>query len=279
MDNNNNSLGERMKGYENISRYYLTKKTPVIIRIDGKSFHTLTRGFRRPFDPIFMSAMKDTAKYLCEKISGCKLGYVQSDEISLLLTDYETNETQPWFDNNLQKLVSVSASMATLEFNRRFAHIVRELQDDWEWHQLHIENLWGKIEPNHWDAYNDAIDHGALFDARAFVLPKEEVCNYFIWRQRDAIRNSKSMAAQSYFNHSELYGKSSNILLDMLLTSHNVDWNDYPTDQKRGTCIIKEQTEVNGVIRNKWTYDLNIPIFTEDRNYIDRLVFAKENFE
>ena len=108
-----NSLGDRMKGYENISRIYLTKRSPVIIRIDGKAFHSFTKGFLRPFDNILMETMAETAKFLAQNISGCKLAYTQSDEISLLLTDYETNETQPWFENNLQKLVSVSASMAT----------------------------------------------------------------------------------------------------------------------------------------------------------------------
>ena len=107
-----NSLGDRMKGYENISRIYLTKRSPVIIRIDGKAFHSFTKGFLRPFDNILMETMAETAKFLAQNISGCKLAYTQSDEISLLLTDYETNETQPWFENNLQKLVSVSASMA-----------------------------------------------------------------------------------------------------------------------------------------------------------------------
>ena len=126
-----NSLGDRMKGYENISRIYLTKRSPVIIRIDGKAFHSFTKGFLRPFDNILMETMAETAKFLAQNISGCKLAYTQSDEISLLLTDYETNETQPWFENNLQKLVSVSASMATLHFNRIFANnwIVKDIYE------------------------------------------------------------------------------------------------------------------------------------------------------
>ena len=272
MGNNNDSLGDRMKGYENISRIYLTRRTPVIIRIDGKAFHTFTRGFRRPFDSILMSTMRDTAKFLCEHISGCRLAYVQSDEISLLLTDYETKETQPWFDNNLQKLVSIAASMATLEFNRQFFRTVTELQDDIVFHPTSTEAAWGKFEESNWNAYSKAIDGGAMFDARAFILPKEEVCNYFIWRQQDATRNSILMVAQSYFSHNEMQGKTCDVLQDMLFSARNVNWNDYPTDQKRGTCIIKKQAEVNGVIRNKWTCDLDIPIFTQDRNYIDKFV-------
>lgn len=120
MSNNKDSLGDRMKGYENISRIYLTRRTPIIIRIDGKAFHSFTRGFARPFDDVLIKSMQDTAKYLCENIMGCKLAYTQSDEISLLLVDYEKIETQAWFDNNLQKIVSVAASMATMAFNKAF---------------------------------------------------------------------------------------------------------------------------------------------------------------
>jgi len=126
----NDSLGDRMKGYENIERRYLTRRMPAIIRVDGKAFHTFTRGFQKPFDMILMQAMWDTAKYLCENIMGCKIAYVQSDEISLLLTDYDDIRTQAWFDKNIQKMVSVSASMATLGFNKTFAEIINNTDVD-----------------------------------------------------------------------------------------------------------------------------------------------------
>ncbi len=267
------TLGDRMKGYENVSRIYLTKRSPVIIRIDGKAFHTFTRGFRRPFDPVLADAMRDTAKFLCERISGCKLAYIQSDEISLLLEDYDTKKTQPWFDNNLQKLVSVAASMATFAFNRKFYEFVTELQDDHVFHRVSTEAAWGEFESSNFDAYSKAIDAGAMFDARAFILPKEEVCNYFIWRQDDATRNSILMVAQSYFSHKEMQGKKCDVLQELLFSKYGVNWNDYPTAQKRGTCIIKVQEEINGVLRHKWRADTEIPIFTQDRDYIDKLVF------
>ena len=112
------NLGNRMKNYEHTSRTYLTRRLPVIIRLDGKAFHTFTKGLKKPFDEILIDAMWETAKYLCKSIQGCKIAYVQSDEISLLLTDYDTIESCAWFDNNIQKMVSISASMATLAFNR-----------------------------------------------------------------------------------------------------------------------------------------------------------------
>lgn len=115
------TIGDRMKNnYENITRYYLTRRMPVIIRIDGKAFHTFTRGFKKPFDDILVKTMQDTMKYLCENIQGCVLGYTQSDEISLVLTDYAELTTDAWFGNNLQKMCSVSASMATMAFNKFF---------------------------------------------------------------------------------------------------------------------------------------------------------------
>ena len=120
------NLGTRMKGYEYIPRTYLTKRIPVIIRLDGKAFHTFTKGMKRPFDEILIKTMQDTAKYLCENIQGVKLAYTQSDEITLLLTDFEDINTQGWFDYNIQKMVSVSASMATLAFNTSFEREIKE---------------------------------------------------------------------------------------------------------------------------------------------------------
>ena len=118
----NDSLGDRMKKYEGVPKTALMRRNPVIIRIDGKAFHTFTRGFRRPFDNVLIESMQKTMKYLCEDIQGCKLGYYQSDEISLLLTDYENINTAAWFDYEVQKMCSIAASMATLAFNRYFGN-------------------------------------------------------------------------------------------------------------------------------------------------------------
>ena len=130
MSNNKDSLGDRMKEYEYVTRNYLTRKLPVIIRIDGKAFHSFTRGFKKPFDEIFVKSMQETTKYLCENVQGCVLGYTQSDEITLVLVDYQNREASAWFDNNIQKMVSVSASMATMAFNRFFVNNCHQWFED-----------------------------------------------------------------------------------------------------------------------------------------------------
>lgn len=257
-------LGSRMKEYENISRFYLTKKCPVIIRIDGKAFHTFTRGFKKPFDTIFSESMIDTAEALCNNISGCKLAYVQSDEISLLLTDYDNVNTQPWFDNNLQKLVSISASIATFYFNKIFKEKVDKIMST----QARYETT------EYLCALSKAITNGGMFDSRAFILPKEEVCNYFIWRQQDAVRNSIQSCAQYYLGKSKTYGIKCNQLQDLMFTQADFNWNDLDTSFKRGTCIIKSSVKVNDVLRSKWIKDTEIPIFTQNRTYIEKLVFT-----
>lgn len=287
MSNNKDSLGDRMKGYENISRIYLTRRTPIIIRIDGKAFHSFTRGFARPFDDVLIKSMQNTAKYLCENIMGCKLAYTQSDEISLLLVDYEKLETQAWFDNNLQKMVSVAASMATMAFNKVFVENYYNFEGNVaQEYEMEGRTEWvDKSEP-YFSIYKQAINKGAMFDARAFILPKEEANNYFIWRQQDATRNSIQMVAQSNFSHKELQGKSCNVLQDMLYEQKGINWNDYPTVYKRGSCIIKvydvitQYDEVENICgyteRTKWIVDKEIPIFTQDRNYINKYVMLED---
>ena len=144
MKNNKDSLGDRMKTYEYVTRTYLTRRMPVIIRLDGKAFHTFTRGLKKPFDEIFVKAMQDTMKHLCENVQGCVLGYTQSDEITLVLVDYHDRDTSAWFDNNIQKMASVSASMATMAFNQYFAIRYYSFEEDFLKHGIlrtKIENI------------------------------------------------------------------------------------------------------------------------------------------
>lgn len=235
-------FGDRMKGYENTYRMKLPKRMPIIIRIDGKSFHTYTRGMQKPFDRYLTYAMWEACKYLAQNIMGCKLAYTQSDEISLLLTNYDKLTTESWFDNNLQKIVSVSASLATAKFNE----IMRE--------------EYPEKQP-------------ALFDARAWVLPKDEVCNYFLWRQQDATKNSISMVAQANFPHNQLQGLNSGQMQDKLFLEKGINWNDIPTWQKRGACIKKIYFEKNGANRSVWDVDLETPIFSQDREYVEQYVY------
>lgn len=213
-----NDIGTRFKkNYENRYKFKLTRRTPVIIRIDGRAFHTYTKGFIRPFDGRIQCAMYNIGKRLLKDALGAKLAYTQSDEVSVLLTDWDTLQTDAWFDYNVQKLCSVSASIATCTFNDSIR------------------------------AYNggEGLPHGysAQFDARAFNVPLEEVSNYFVWRAKDWYRNSVTMYAQSFFLHNELHGKSCEDMHEML---HNIGKNwctDLSPAEKNGTFLSKHGAE------------------------------------
>lgn len=271
----NDNLGDRMKNnYENVTRTYLTRRTPVIIRIDGKAFHTFTRGFDKPFDEVFIKTMQDTMKYLCENIEGCILGYTQSDEITLVLCDYKKLTSQAWFDNNIQKMCSISASMATLAFNFAFKKNVKEWNIDC---YVDMDATCLSRSRMQYDKYVFKFDK-AMFDSRVFNIPKEEVNNCLLWRQQDATRNSIQAVAQANFPHKQLEGKNCNELQEMLWQEKNINWNNLPTHLKRGSCCVKEQYEIeaNGekVMRSRWIIDNEIPIFSQDTNYVNsRITF------
>lgn len=245
-------LGKRMKeNYESVPKTRLMRRTPVAIRLDGKAFHTFTRGFQKPFDRVLIDTMQETMKYLCQNIQGCVFGYTQSDEITLILKDYKTFDTDAWFDYEVQKICSISASMATMAFNKIFADKVDYLE-----------------MTNEAGIYQNALQKGAMFDSRCFNIPREEVTNLIYWRQLDATRNSIQMVGQANFSHKELQGKSCNMIQDMLLTEKNINWNDYSTDCKRGSCCIK---------LGEWVIDRNIPIFKGvNRYYIERFLLSDE---
>lgn len=277
--NRNDDLGDRMKTYENVTRTYLTRRTPVIIRIDGKAFHTFTRGFVKPFDEVLVKSMQDTMKYLCENIEGCVLGYTQSDEITLVLCDYKKLTSQAWFNNNIQKMCSISASMATMAFNKAFAI------NYWTWVRRNThssptldDEIALKIWNDQRDKYVAAINNGAMFDSRVFNIPKEEVNNCLIWRQQDATRNSIQSVAQSNFSSKYLEGKNCSELQEILWQEKNINWNSFPTHLKRGSCCIKERyeckTENGWVLRSRWIIDEEIPIFSQNTNYVNsRIIF------
>jgi tRNA(His) 5'-end guanylyltransferase len=270
-------LGDRMKSYyEDRTRNFLPRRTFTIIRIDGKAFHTYTRGLNRPFDEGLIDDMNQTTKYLCENIQGAKFGYVQSDEISLVLTDFEKITTDAWFNGNIQKMASISASMATAKFNElRMLRFINEVKEK------------GK---------SNVKQTFALFDSRVFTIPsEEEVINYFIWRQQDATRNSISAVAQSLYSHKELNGKSTNEMQEMIFQKEQ-NWNDYKIGQKRGRAIAKRAVLVqvsktaaekakdkssfimtnNGVFieRNCWTI-IDPPVFTSCKEFIRDEIIIK----
>lgn len=232
-----------MKGYEGASKVSLPGRMPVVVRVDGKAFHTYTRGCARPWDNKLTEVMDTTATQLCQDIQGVQVAYVQSDEISLLLHNYKKLESQAWFDNEVQKMVSVSAAIASATFT------------------LNSYRIWSPGDITGWP---DEMCRPAYFDSRAFVLPEAEVCNYFIWRQQDATRNSVQMLARSLYSHKELHGKNNADLQDLChKKGHN--WNDLPTNHKRGRCVIRNA-------EGKWVMDNNIPIFTADRDYLNKLL-------
>lgn len=271
---NKDSLGDRMKGYEYVSRNYLPRRIPVIIRIDGKAFHTFTKGFAKPFDHVLMSAMQDTMKYLCENIQGCVFGYTQSDEITLVLTDYATIKTDAWFGYNVQKMCSIAASMATVNFNQSF-RVFSSIAYEGETNpssELILRYQW----------HLAALTKGAMFDARAFSMPKDEVCNCLIWRQQDATRNSIQAVGQANFSHAELQNKSCNVIQEMLFSEKNINWNDFLPDEKRGTACFKRVETITGkdgnqYQRGKWIVDHDTPIFTQDRSYVERHLEVQDN--
>lgn len=246
------SIGDRMKRYEEVPRTSLTPRMPMIVRVDGRAFHTYTRGFSRPWSTDIRDAMSEAAAALLREISGAKIAYLQSDEISVLVTDYDRLTSHAWFDGVAQKICSVTASIATMAFNAsiRSARVV---------------TIDGKV----------AAIRGATFDSRCFAVPREDVTNYFVWRQRDAEKNSISMLAQTFFSAKQLHGKSGKEKQDMLMREHGVNWNDLDSWKKRGWCVTRETREVNPgrirtIVEPLWEH----PIFTKDRNFIEKFVDA-----
>lgn len=288
-------LGTRMKEfYENIPKTKLMRRTPVAIRVDGKAFHTFTRGLRRPFDEILSKSMRATMKYMCENIQGCVLGYTQSDEITFILVDYKYFDSDAWFDYEVEKVCSVSASMATMAFNKAFKKYADEMMEEYYFNltSQSVEDM--KEVAKYHETLLRAIDKGAMFDARCFNIPREEVTNLIYWRQLDATRNSIQMVGQAYFSHDELQYKSCNDIQDMLHEQKGINWNNYPTLYKRGSCCIKlkyDKVETSlekmpfGEPRLKneikhfdgWYVDTEIPIFKgEGRKYIEDLIQQEE---
>jgi tRNA(His) guanylyltransferase len=236
------SLGDRMKSYEAVTRMVLTRRMPAILRVDGKAFHTLTSSVRKPYDPFFAACMWQTAQALCEEVQGAEVAFVQSDEISVLMVDYKTHDTSAWFDGGVQKIVSVGAAVATAAFGEAFR-----------------------------DAFPGMKNHQPLFDARVFAIPREEVVNYFIWRQQDATRNSIQGLGHARFSNKEMHGLTNDQVQEKLFQERGINWNDEPTWYKRGAAVKRVlRTLEGGAIRSSWNVDDQAPVFTQDRDYIGK---------
>lgn len=247
----NDELGNRMKSnYEDVTRYYLSRRTPVIIRLDGKAFHTFTKGFDKPFDSILVEAMQYTTEQLCKNVQGCVFGYCQSDEISLLLVDYKKLNSDAWFGYNIQKCSSIVSSLATNYFNSYLLDCITNFKSFEQAEEANF--LSNKL-------------FKASFDARIFNIPKEEVVNYFIWRQNDCIRNAINSIGQYYFSHKDLQYKNVSQIKEMLV-NNGINEEDYSGFCRFGSAIIKD-CKVNG--KEEWLVVVS-PIFKENRNFINK---------
>jgi tRNA(His) 5'-end guanylyltransferase len=234
-----------MKTYETLVGTKLDKSYPAIVRVDGRAFSKYTRGFNKPFDDMIHLAMEHAAKLLCEEMQGSRLAYTQSDEITILFTAHDNPEATLWFDGKVQKIVSSAAAIATEAFN--------EYMD-----KMNISTFDNKRKR-------------ARFDARTFNLPTQEVNNCFIWRQQDAVRNSKQSIGHAHFSHKELMHKSTEKIVGMLL-ENGVVWDDLPAHYQRGICVKKEVYNNGDTVRNAWVIDGCIPLFSEDRKYVSGLI-------
>ena len=252
-------LGKRMKQYEAVSQHYLMRRTPVIIRVDMKAGHTFTKHLNKPWDDIFQKSMHEAMKFMCENIQNCVFGYAQSDEITLVLTDYETLTTDAWFSYRTDKLCSISASMATMKFNQEFSNRAYTWINDYYevWHTSEDEDKYHETLVN-------CVRKGAMFDARCFNIPKEEVTNLIYWRQVDAVRNSIQSMGQAHFSHKQLMNKSTKEVRQML-EDNGTPWEDRPIAEQRGIACLKGE--------DGWYIDYNMPILKgEDRDYIEKLI-------
>ena len=231
------TLGDRMKEYEQVTKVKLVRRMPAIIRLDGRAFHTFTRNLVRPYDAIFGRVMMATSLELVRTIQNAVFAYSQSDEISILMLDYKNKDTQAWLGSQVQKIVSLSAAICSTLF------------------QQHFFSTYPK----------NGFPPLPVFDSRVFSIPESDVVNYFIWRQQDAERNSINSLAQSLFSHAELQGRKREEVLSML-TSIGVEWGEAPVPQKRGfsvTSIINPETE-----HRVFQVDEDMPILVQDRDYI-----------
>jgi len=261
------TFGDRMKSnYEKRAQVSLLCRTPVIIRVDGKSFSKFCKRFERPYDEKLHAMLNDVMLYLCKNIQGAKFAERHSDEISILVTDYDNLNTDAYFDYEIQKICSIVASMATSEFCRLLANRQNEadgLSKSWE-------EIYTKKNVISWN------EPWPIFDARCFNVPEAEIENYFWWRQRDAIRNSIGMLARSKFSHKQLVGKNTDQMQEMLFSEHGINWNDIPQGQKSGFVASKTGYSIDRPERKLWSL-VTSPIQKSDLDSMIEKVFESEN--
>ena len=247
------SLEDKCLYYRGLTDYRILPNSNIIVMLDGKNFSTLVKNnFKKPFDDYFINMMNNTAKFLCEQVQGCKFAYVQSDEISLLITDYDTQKTDTLFGGRLCKIQSILASLATSEFNRHFinyklsgidkSHDGLGLSD--------VCNAIGKMKM-------------AQFDCKCWTVPNQnDAYAWFLYRQLDCIRNSKQQTAQTYLPNKHLFKKNTDEQVALCNEKTNIDWNDFDDKYKFGRFIFKEENELTTTLPNGKTITFTRNKFT-----------------
>lgn len=261
------SLSERMLYYRGLADYKLMPRSYVIVMLDGRSFSTLIKNkFEKPFDDDFIEMMNETAVYVCENIPGCKFGYVQSDEISIVVTDFENRDTDSFFSFRLNKMLSVIASMATAKFNNLMTqYMIKNLASD--------------------KVVLKAVEDMPLyqFDCKCWNLPNyEDVFGWFLYRQIDCVRNSKQAAAQAKLSPKQLDKLNTDKQIELLKETSGIDWNNYDEGKKYGRFIYREEVEYRTkdsnepYYRHHWFYHDGFRL-TSDEDYNGRERFDNLN--
>lgn len=231
------SLKDKCEYYRSLTDYRITPNSYVIVMVDGHKFSNLIKNrFNKPFDNKFISMMNETAKYLCENIQGAKFAYTQSDEISLLITDFDTPMTDSFFSYRLCKMQSLIAAMATAKFNQLYA----------------INNLAKTINEG-----SKTIDLNkqiplCTFDCKVWTVPNaNDAFTWFLYRQIDCIRNSKQQTVQTYISHKDISGLNTDEQVALLKERTGVDWHTFADDRKFGRLVKKTETEMEKDITRK----------------------------
>ena len=231
------NLEDKCLYYRGLSDYKLLPNSYVLVMLDGRSFsHMVKNKFQKPFDNEFIRMMNETAEYVCKNVQGCKFAFVQSDEISLVLTDFDTPTTDAFFSNRLCKMQSIIASLATAKFNQLMA-------------SYHFEKMWDDGCPPDLsvDDVCDKIEKLPLyqFDCKCWNVPTyNDVFAWILFRQNDCIKNSKQQTAQTCFPHKELFGKNTDEQIALLKETKGIDWQQFPNDKKYGRFIWKEEVQL-----------------------------------
>ena len=242
------NLEDKCQYYRGLTDYRLLPNRDILVMLDGKNFSKLIKNnFKKPFDDDFIDMMNKTAQFLCENVQGCKFAYTQSDEISLLITDYETTETDTLFGGRLCKIQSILASLATSEFNRQF--ILYYLKDK-GYTGIECENVIKKMKL-------------AQFDCKAWVVPSQnDAFAWFLYRQLDCVKNSKQQTAQTYLPHKQLVGHNADEQIQMVAEKNGIDWYAFDNKYKYGRFVYKVKKQMTTTLPSGETIEYTRNKFT-----------------